>query len=303
LYAILIGPVANRLQPGESLVLVPDGLLNRLPFALLKGGGSHLVENHALFYAPSLQSLYYIRKRQALRSSVDPDNSQTVIALGCSGISSGRDNQRVYPYTSIEIEPLPGAAAEARAVAGMFPNSEYLIGNSADERSIFEEDLGRAQIVHIAAHSYVDNKDVRRSFIVLNPPPADSPTDPGRVEDGLLQWHEITSLKLNARLVTLSACRAAGGVLAYGEGITGLSQAFLYAGAGCVLASFIDVPDLYAGRFMSAFYRHIDDGFTAAAALKAAQNEAMIWTDTPGGPALWGSFALVGDGNIVIPVR
>jgi CHAT domain-containing protein/Flp pilus assembly protein TadD len=299
LHTLLIGPVAERLEPGEILVIVPDGALNRLPFALLRDGETSLVQKHELFYAPSLQSLHYLRERD--RSAGGDGHELTMFAVGSSGIPAGNgDMRRVYPYTDIAVEPLPLADEEARSVAAAFSSSSYLVGDDAGELSLAGADLARAEILHIAAHSYVDNEDVRRSFIVLSPPPVG---DSGNSEDGLLQWHEITALELNASLVTLSACRAAGGVLAYGEGMTGLTQAFLYAGGNCVLASFIDVPDRFAGRFMAAFYRQLKEGLSGTAALRAAQVEAMGWTDVAHGPALWGSFALIGDGAFVVTGR
>jgi CHAT domain-containing protein/Tfp pilus assembly protein PilF len=308
LHDMLVGPAAEFIDPSETLVIIPDGILNRLPFALLRNDGVPLIEKHDIYYAPSLQALYYLRKRGGERSSAAPDDRVDVIALGSSGVPAGRrETTRVYPFTDIAVVPLPRAAEEARAVAGMFPRSAYLVGDDARERPFKSAELERADILHIAAHSYVDNEDARRSFIVLTPDEkAGGKTEEqgsNRVEDGLLQWQEIAGLRLDASLVTLSACRAAGGVLAVGEGITGLTQAFLYAGGDCVLASFIDVPDRFAGRFMSAFYGNLKAGLSGAAALRAAQLEAMNWDDIAHGPALWGSFALIGDGNFVVAPR
>jgi CHAT domain-containing protein len=151
--------------------------------------------------------------------------------------------------------------------------------------------------MHVAAHAYVDNDDLRRSFIVLNSEKgfADTLVDPA--EDGLLQWHEVAALRLNAALVTLAACRSAGGVLSSGEGIMGLTQAFLYAGSGCVLAAQTDVPDKLAGALMVQFYRNIKKGSNAAAALRAAQLAAIERRDALAEPSAWGAFVVMGDGR------
>ncbi|MGD8414371.1 MAG: CHAT domain-containing tetratricopeptide repeat protein, partial [Candidatus Latescibacterota bacterium] len=300
LFDILLGPAAGLLDREQTLLLLPDGILNRLPFALLKNDGAFLIDTHPLYYAPSLRSLYYLRRRQAMREDEDGGERFDLLAFGAGGTRPGEGStSRVYPLTDIPVEALPLAEKEARSVAGMFDRSMYLVGSGAEEESFKAAPLGRADIVHIAAHSYVDNVDVRRSFIVLNPEDgfANGPT---AGEDGLLQWHEIAGLRLNAKLVTLSACRAAGGVLSHGEGITGLTQAFLYAGGDCVLASFIDVPDRFAGKFMEAFYRHLNSGVTGAQALRSAQIEASGWSYSAHGPPLWGSFALIGDGSFVL---
>jgi CHAT domain-containing protein/tetratricopeptide (TPR) repeat protein len=302
LFNILIGPAAGLLDDGDTIVLVPDGALNRLPFALLRFRGAYLIDTHPIFLAPSGQSLYYLRQRHAQRIAANRRPNLDLIAVGSSGIQ-GEDNGagRVYPLTDIAVEKLPGAEREARRVAAAFRRSVCLIGSEATERAVKNAPLQDANVIHIAAHSYVDYEDVRRSFVVLSrehEPPGGAAVG---AEDGLLQWHEIAGLRLNASLVTLSACRSAGGVLSYGEGITGLTQAFLYAGGDCVLASFVDVPDRFAGRFMEAFYNHLTRGMSGAEALRATQLEAAGWDYLTHGPALWGSFALIGDGGFLYP--
>jgi len=113
--------------------------------------------------------------------------------------------------------------------------------------------LGEAGILHIAAHAYLDDVDVRRSFIVLNPERGFADTLAQPSEDGILQWHEVSALRLNAALVTLSACRPAKERHSSGNGIAGLAQSFLYAGSGCVVASQIDLPEELARPMMHAY--------------------------------------------------
>ena len=298
LFNMLIGPVAKEFGSGERLLVVPDGLLNRLPFALLRSGGKYLVEDHDISYAPSLRTLRYLRERNAVRARSRRVNEYGIIAIGASGESAAglKDGSRVYPYTDIPIERLPRAAEEAKEVASIFERSLVLAGRGAQESVIKGSRLDDTGILHIAAHAYVDNDDLRRSFIVLNPERSFEDTLASPSEDGILQWHEIAALKLNAALVTLAACRTAGGVLSRGEGISGLTDAFLYAGAGCVLAAQFDVPDALSGEMMVEYYRGIRKGLDAAAALSAAQRTALARTDALGRPAVWGAYVAIGDG-------
>ncbi len=302
LFDLLLGPVADELEARETLVIIPDGLLNRLPFSLLRNEGEILVTQYEIFYAPSLQSLSYLRERARIRRQAKQRKEFSVVAFGSSGgtLSSSGEMRRVYPFTEIPVVPLSYASEEARAVAGFFKHALMLTEGKASERSFKESPLDRTDIIHIAAHSYVDNEDARRSFIVLNPERSFEDSLAAPSEDGLMQWHEIAGLRLDASLVTLSACKSAGGVLTYGEGITGLTQAFLYAGGSCVLASQMDVPDRYAHRFMLEFYKHITEGHSAVAALRAAQLEAMGWNSSQSSQVHWASFVLIGDGSVTV---
>ena len=298
LYDLLLEPVARSLGAGEKLVIIPDGLLNRLPFALLKSGDRYLVADHDISYAPSLRTLRYLRERGAVRSRSTHAPEYDIIAIGASGegATGSKGGGRVYPFTDIPIEPLPGAAQEAKDVASVFSRSLVLAGRSAGEGALKASRIDDTGILHIAAHAYIDNGDLRRSFIVLNPERGFGDSLASVSEDGILQWHEIAALKLNAALVTLSACRSAGGVLSYGEGISGLTQAFLYAGGGCVLAAQLDIPDDLAGAMMAEYYCNIKKGLGAGSALSAAQRAALAKGGAIANPAVWGAFAAIGDG-------
>jgi CHAT domain-containing protein/tetratricopeptide (TPR) repeat protein len=301
LHDLLVAPAADALSPGEILVVVPDGLLHRLPFALLRTADGLLLDRHEIIQAPSLRTFSYLRTRSEERHLARSRPALDVCAVGCSGRQEGDGDgfRRISPFTGAPVVPLPHADREARRVARMFDRSLLLTGHDATERSLKASPLESATIVHLAAHSHADEREARRSFIVLNPA-AGADSLGGVVEDGLLQWHEIASLRLGASLVSLASCRSAGGVLAVGEGITGLSQAFLFAGASCVLAAQTDVPDWYASRFMEQFYDRLRRGATIASALRDVQLAALRGSDPAVSPVWCASFLVVGDGGQVV---
>jgi tetratricopeptide (TPR) repeat protein len=298
---LLLGPAGADLTPGARLVIIPDGLLHRLPFAMLRHGNELLVDDHEIFLAPSLRTLHYLRDRNHTRP--EPRTSgPDILALGCSGDGGSRsqNSSRMNPFTDTPIPRLPHADREARLVAGLFDHPLVLTGAQASESSLTESPLGTTGVLHFAAHSYADEEDVGRSFIVMNLPAAAGDDLAAPQQDGLLQWHEVTTLPLRASLVTLASCQSAGGVLAYCEGITGLTQAFLHAGSNSVLATLTDAPDGFTARFMLEFYRNLRRGLSVAAALRSTQREARTWENELTAPALWASFVLVGDGAVTI---
>jgi len=295
IYDLLIGPIGNEIREGERLVIVPDGLLGRLSFSLLRNDRGYLSDEHEIFYTPSLRSLYYLRDKAGLRDDYG-DADYEMISFGYSGESEKYGSSRVYPFTDIPVQTLPNAEKEAEMVASFFNKSLVLTGKEAAEKSLKSAPLDKAGFLHLAAHSHIDNDDPGRSFIVLEPESTGKDSLSAGFEDGLLQWHEITSLDLKGSFVSLSACRSAGGVTSYGEGVAGLTQAFIHAGSRCVLASLTDVPDGYAERFMVCFYGKLVEGRSPASALGELQQEAREWDEAKRYPGLWASFILTGDG-------
>lgn len=294
LYDMLLRPVTEDLEFKERVIIVPDGVLHRLPFAILEDGNGGLITDHELVLAPSLLTLAKIRDRSRRRAGGD-ENERHLLAIGCSCDPCPGRATRIHPFTDEAIPPLPHADREASTVANLFPTSQLLNGSASGESAVKAALMAKPDLVHIAAHGYADPRHSERSFIVLSLP---CDADAAAEEDGLLQWHEIVSLNLESSLVVLSACHTAGGPLAVGEGVTGLSQAFLEAGGTCVLASLDGVPDRYASRFMGDVHRRLADGDTPATALRGAQLTAR--KRDSGGPdaGRWAGFVLIGDGTV-----
>jgi CHAT domain-containing protein len=123
--------------------------------------------------------------------------------------------------------------------------------------------------------------------------------DADRAEDGFLYAHEVMSMKLRARIVTLSACETGLGRLSRGEGLLGLTRAFLYAGASSVVVSLWSV-DQSTAKIMEHFYRNIAKGIPTAESLRRAKR-TLIGTRENGisfaHPFLWAPFVLVGNGR------
>ena len=281
LHRLLLAPALADLETGARIFLVLDGLLHRLPFVYL-GDSEPLVRRHQVCRVPSLQTLGYLRQRAAAHG----ERSGAVVAVGSRGGGPGRR----HPFRDQPVSLLPAAEAEARMLGEVFANVTVLVGDQATEPTVRGQ-LHQAQLIHFAAHSDVDQVDVRRTHLVLN-----RTTGP---DDGLLMWPEIVTLSLSADLVTLASCRSADGVMARGEGIGGLAQAFLHAGSRCVLGSTIDMPDRDARRLMRHFYRYLAEGLTAAAALRQVQLDLLDNSAEAQLRHAGEGLVLVGDGAVV----
>jgi CHAT domain-containing protein len=157
--------------------------------------------------------------------------------------------------------------------------------------------------LHFASHGLLDERFPLNSALALTIPERPAAGQ----ANGLLQaWEIFEQMRIDADLVTLSACETALGKEMGGEGLVGLTRAFQYAGARSVLASIWSVGDDSTAELMTRFYGHLKAGKAKDEALRAAQIELIrqrrLLKDTAHGTALavshpfhWAAFQLVGD--------
>jgi CHAT domain-containing protein/Tfp pilus assembly protein PilF len=294
----LVG-VAEQLTAARRLVLLPDGPLHLLPFAALgvpaeDGRTAYLVESLSLSTAASATVLAELQRgHQEYR----PPH---LVAFGdpAQAGPSGGDQR-----TGLELPPLEASRAEVERIGAMFgERAEVWLGAEASEQRARQVGAD-ATIVHFACHGLVDERFPLESALALSPSAADQEAG----ENGLLQaWEIIESVRLDADLVTLSACDTALGKELAGEGIVGLTRAFQFAGARTVLASLWAVDDQSTAELMVRFYGGLERGLAKDEALRQAQLElirgpvrvgegsARVTRDLSH-PYYWAPFQLVGD--------
>ncbi len=267
---LLLAPAAGRLS-GRRLVVVPEGALHLVPFAALPDPAFQdgpMAAHREVVTVPSASSLLAIRGGAAARPPAP--GVVAVLADPVFGDSS--------PFPR-----LPQTREEARLVLSLAPPGERLaaLGFAARRELATGGALGRFRVIHFATHARVDMDDPDRSGIALS--------------NGFLRSEEIYRLRLGADLVVLSACETALGREVRGEGVVGLTRAFLHAGARRLLVSLWPVEDRATTELMARFYQGLfREHLTPAAALRRAQEETR---HAPGGsdPYFWAGFVLQGD--------
>lgn len=196
------------------------------------------------------------------------------------------------------LQPLPETADEACAIAsalGVVAESVRLAAqaNEAEVKALSESgDLSRARILHFATHGLVsgDLSGLAEPAIVLTPPETATALD-----DGLLTASEVTTLKLDADWVILSACNTAAGERG-GEALSGLARAFFYAGARALLVSHWPVDSDAAVALVTGAVDAIaaDPAIGRAEALRRAMLAEIAKGGRKADPAYWAPFVLVG---------
>lgn len=257
-YARYLAPIRHDLQRYPRLLIVPDGLLNSLPFGALYDNRTkrYLAQSHELLSAPSLTTWVLLSDRET--SGAGPP-----LAVGYS--SGGR---------------LRRAVDEVRAVAARFPGAELLVEAEAT-RVHFARAARHAGLLHIATHGLYRADAPAFSHLEL--------------ADGRLEAFDIAQLELNAAAVVLSACETGMGRLT-GNELLGLARAFLHAGARSVLATHWPVDDEATADLMADFAGRLAAGSSVARALHETQADWLAAHDGTrlAHPYFWGSLMLVG---------
>jgi CHAT domain-containing protein len=175
---------------------------------------------------------------------------------------------------------LPYSGLEATLIGEIFsPEAEVREGMMASEERVRAEAPGH-WVIHLASHCLLDPKSPLDSALVLS-----IPHEPEPGNDGFLKAWEVFGLDLSGcDLVTLSACETAKGERLSGEGIIGLTRAFMYAGTASVLCSQWKVADDSAAALMVRFYTRYRDGDSKDVALQKAMREIRTGTLDDGSP-------------------
>ncbi len=300
----VLAPALGGLPAGvRRLVVVPDGPLHALPFdALRTADGRFVVERYAVSLAPSATVAGALRARPApaarperLLAFGDPTFGDATRAPNAGGPEArGADAGATFRSAFDSGGGLPRLAAsgdEARDVARYAPEAVVRLGDEATAAYLKHAPLDAFDVIHFATHALVDERSVARTALALAP---------GAGESGFVSAGDLAALHLAARLVVLSACRSAGGVVVDGEGVQGLTAPLLEAGARSVVATEWRIRDRGTARFVDAFYGHLARGLPVADALRAAKLDAIA-RGAP--PAEWAAFTVVGDPTVVVPLR
>jgi CHAT domain-containing protein len=257
LYSILVAPAVGLLRPNAPVILIGDGILGKLNFeTLLAPGrtpgqdastGSHYwIEDVTLRTAPSLAELAAARPAVKLAGKL--------LLMGDADPAS-----EDYPE-------LPMASLEMKLIGQHFaPSMETVLSHTqATPTAYIASAPQRYAYIHFVTHGVASSTDPLESSIILSRATAEE-------NSFKLYARDILQHPVNARLVTISACYGSGARVYAGEGLVGLSWAFLHAGAQNVIGTLWEVSDESTPRLMDSLYQGLQQGQLPASALRQAK--------------------------------
>ncbi len=325
LYKTAVEP-AMKIVGDKRILVVADGGLNYVPFeALVTATGptdypslAYLVKTNEVVYAPSASVIAVIRQQSAKPAGknmlivADPVfNSSDPRAKGAAGASAqaGADTRGLSlssavtdvaapagasaPATGLQLARLNGTRVEAQQISALAKASggtaDVWLDLEANEGKVATMDLKKYRVVHIATHGLLNAERPQFTGVVLS-------LVGNKTGDGFVRTDEIFNLNLGSPLVMLSACETGLGKEKRGEGVIGLTRAFMYAGAPTVGVSLWSVADKSTADLMTDFYKRLlaTPDASPSASMRAAQI-AMIDGKKYAAPFYWSPFVLVGE--------
>ncbi len=299
LYEQLIKPAEPYLSPKSRLVIIPDGVLNYLPFEVLLTGTKGIKQEIPYYDMPFLVKKFpisYVQSASVLRSLLSEQTGSRESGSGNKKLIAfgdpvyGGEKDTAYEITK-SYERLQYSGKEVENIASFFRNGDaeiYIRSDATEENVKKEREFNRFDYLHFATHGFIDEIKPDFSSLVLT-------HDVNSEEDGYLRASEIFNLKLNSELVVLSACQTGLGKLIRGEGMVGLTRAFMYAGAPSILVSLWSVSDISTATLMGEFYKYlIKNKLYKTDALRKAQL-SLITNPNYSHPFYWAPFVLIGD--------
>ena len=254
----LIRPLLPSLEDAEVVYLVPHGHLHHVPLHALDVDGIPFIARYPIAYTPSAAVLARILAHTPRRQQ----NGASLVM----GFTERQEERSVF-------------LGEAHAVAACLGTKAFVDGEATGNCLV--EHGPKAGVVHLSCHGNFDAAEPYHSCVAL--------------ADGTMTALDWMKLTLNARLVTLSSCRSGVSDVGYGDEITGMSRALLYAGAESALLTLWSVVAETTRDWMLDFYARVSLDRSGTALAVAFQHATLNLRARYEDPYYWAPFVLVGN--------
>ena len=282
LYQELVAPAAALIRHGTPVIVLADGILSQLNFETLlvpgaatgspsngrsNGAMHYLLDDMTLSSAPSL----------AMLAAAEPINGAKgkILLLG-NPVAPNQDYPSL-PMFGFEMTRIESHFAPGRVAA--------FAGQQATPAAYLASDPVNYSYIHFVSHAVASQTNPLDSAIILSEPP-------GQENSYKLYAREIIQHPIDAKLVTISACYGTGTRAYAGEGLVGLSWAFLRAGAQRVIGALWEVSDESTPRLMDSLYQGLTQGEAPAAALRNAKLQLLHSQGRFRLPFYWAPFQI-----------
>lgn len=258
----------------QRLLIVPDDLLNLIPFELLsrsEDGTDFMIKDYTIGYAYSA-SLF-----KASRKSGGIVADQLFLGYAPAFSAPMAENRSCAGDQLANLENSSREVVGIQALLG----GNVMLGTDAN-RDSFLAQAGHYRIIHLATHACMDEENPMQSKVFF----ADEP----------IVNQDLFNLNLSADLAVLSACNTGSGQLVKGDGVLSLSKGFVHAGCPSAVMSLWSVDDFSTSEIMIDFYDYLKKGYKKDRALRQAKLDFIASADkVKKHPFFWAAFVQMGD--------
>lgn len=279
----------------EKLIIIPDGILNYIPFEALLVDTSRKNKNITDFKNLSYLLYEYEVSYAYSATLLNQQLKKKPKELSYLGIAPHYNTKQMKhletlsPFRNFRESPIPlvGNLEEVEQSAKIL-DGEFLKGEEANEEH-FKQKVNNFNVLHFAMHGLMDETRPMNSQLLFS-------TSADSVDDGSLFAYELYGLPMNADLVVMSACNSANGKLEKGEGIMSMARAFSYEACPSVVSSLWLVDDYSAKDIIIQFFKEINEGKSKSEALREAKLHYLS-SSSPERchPFYWSNMILLGN--------
>lgn len=293
LYNILIQPVISQIK-NKSLIIVPDEILNLIPFEVLISNNilkSDIADFGELPYLFKEFPVCYNYSASLLKNQKENRHKGNRLIAFVPEYPDVNYHLQLKNDTTIDdlynLNPLIGTKEEVNYISRLYRSRVYTNKQALEEN--FKKSAGDYSIIHLAMHTIVNDRSPMLSNMVFTP-------KEDKKEDGLLHTFELYGIKLKADLVVLSGCNTGYGKMQKGEGLLSLARGFVFSGCSGLLLTQWSVADKASVKLMKYFYYHLSKGHSKEKALHYAKIDYLKDADpVKTHPYYWASYIVFGD--------
>lgn len=249
LYQILISPFADRLENIDQLVIIPDQLLDPVPFEAflsrdLDADAINFKDLPYLLYQVQIVYTSAWKVYQANREKVAPNFENTTLGF----------------WTTPELSTINGLDLIESSIQANFGNNYQVFSQSRGGKALFQELHPQFDVIHLLLHANSNRGDRYDNRIRF-----------GNSAEDQIYGFELYKEKFKSKLAVLASCESAAGAAQRGEGTFSLARSFINSGIPEIVAAQFLIPQTTTGPLLSYFYQHLGAGVSTPAALHLAK--------------------------------
>jgi CHAT domain-containing protein len=292
LYKTLFEPVRKYLI-SDKVLISPDNILSYLPFETIltnQTDGKEMQYRDLAYLMKDFDISYTYSATFAAESAKRDYSIDNKLIAFAPDYPEPIDIQSVVmnrQYKDGILGDLPYARKEAEYVADL--TGGKLFENKEAKESVFKAEAGKFDIIHLAMHTILNDKDPMYSTLIFSPENNSS-------DDRFLKTFEVYGIPLKAKMIVLSSCNTGTGYLYSGEGILSLARGFIYSGGQSVVMSMWEIEDKSGTEIVKMFYKNLKSGNSKSKSLRKSRMSYLKNTDQfRAHPYFWSTLIIYGN--------